>query len=204
MRSKLFLYTVIVLSALEAVLALLSWLFSAAMPDSGVNSLFSGSGIRWFFGHYTGMLNTPVLVWLLLSAVAFGCCRSSGILRLFVFRRKFLFRERMALVGVAFILVLYVAVILLLTVVPNAVLLSATGRLFPSPFSASAVPVAAFGICVLSVAYGLLSGKFRSPDDVCHSLFAGIETAAPLFFLYILLTQLYYSFLFVFTQNPNY
>jgi len=96
------------------------------------------------------------------------------------------------------ILVVYVGVVLLLTVTPQAVLLSATGQLWPSPFSHALVPMIAFGIILLSTAYGILSRRFLSVADVCQSLIQGIVSAAPLLLLYILVMQLVGALRFVF------
>jgi aminobenzoyl-glutamate transport protein len=95
-------------------------------------------------------------------------------------------------------LVLYVGVILMLTVVPHAVLLSATGQLFPSPFSRALVPIVSFGVLLASAVYGWASGRFSSFADVIASLAYGIQQAAPLFILYVVAVQFYASLKFVF------
>ena len=86
----------------------------------------------------------------------------------------------------------------MLTFLPHAILLSATGHLFPSAFSRSLVPIIAFGICVLSITYGVVSGRLKSLSSVIHSLSYGIEKGAVLLVLYILLIQFYESLRFVF------
>ena len=40
----------VVCALAQIVLILVSWLWSAAVPDSSVNSLLSARGVRWFFG----------------------------------------------------------------------------------------------------------------------------------------------------------
>ena len=62
----------------EIMLILLSWLLSAAMPNSGIRSLLSGEGLRWFMGHFGNILATPQLAWLLLAAIAVGCLKCCG------------------------------------------------------------------------------------------------------------------------------
>jgi len=89
-------------------------------------------------------------------------------------------------------------VILMLTVVPHAVLLSATGQLFPSPFSRALVPILSFGLLLLSTVYGWASGRFTTFSDVIDSMAYGISQVAPLFVLYILLVQFCDSLRFVF------
>lgn len=176
----------------EAALVLISWILSATMTGH-VRSLLSGEGIRWLFGSFTELMGSPVLVWLVLLLIAAGSMRSSGILR-----RQQSYRDRMALrVAVAF-LVIYIVVILLLTVMPHAVLLSSTGSLLPSPFSRSLVAVIAFGLVLLSVTFGLMSGRLQTLTDVLDSLSEGIRRGAPLFILYILAMQFVESLRFVF------
>lgn len=178
------------------VLVLLSWLLSATMGD-GVRSLLSSEGIRFFFGGFVDMMLKPLLVWLLLLSMAFGCLRGSGLLATFT-TDAHIYHRRQGLRLVALLLVLYVALLLLLTATPHAVLLSATGGLWPSPFSRALVPVAAFGIIVFSVSYGAVTRHFTSLTDVWQSLSDGMATAAPLLVLYVLLMQLYSSLCFVF------
>ena len=96
------------------------------------------------------------------------------------------------------LLVLYIALLLLLTVTPHAVLLSATGGLWPSAFSRALVPIVSFGIIILAVSYGAVTRHFTSLTEVWQSLSDGIAAAAPLLVLYVLLMQLYSSLCFVF------
>ena len=177
----------------EAALILISWIFSAMRVD-GVRSLLSGEGVRWFFGNFTSMVASPWLACLVLMLVALGCLQKSGLFS----RPHTSYRDRMALRLTWVILVLYVGVVLLLTAVPHAVLLSSTGSLFPSPFSRSIVPIFSFGIILISLSFGLVSGRFQTLTDVLNALSFGCRKGAPLFIFYILLIQLYESLMFVF------
>lgn len=176
----------------EVLLILLSWILSATMTE-GVRSLLSGEGIRWFFGCYTGIVASPPLAWLVLLLIAAGCMRQSGIMR-----PQQSYRDRMALRAALVFLALYIGVILLLTAMPHAVLLSATGSLVPSPFSRSLVAVVAFGLVLLAVVFGVMSGRLRTLADVLDSLSEGIRRGAPLFIIFILAMHLYASLKFVF------
>ena len=177
----------------EAVLILLSWILSAMRVD-GVRSLLSGEGVRWFFGNFTSMVASPWLACLVLMLVALGCIQKSGLFR----RPHTSYRDRMALRITFVFLVLYVGVVLLLTAVPHAVLLSSTGSLFPSPFSRSIIPLLSFGIILVSVTFGLISGRFQTLSDVLDALSFGCRKGAPLFIFYILVIQLFESLRFVF------
>lgn len=181
-----------VLLLAEVILILVSWLLSATMTE-GVRSLLSSEGIRWFFGSFVGIMASPLLVWLLLSLIALGSLQKSGLLTM-----QQSYREKVALRSALLLLILYVVVILLLTVTPNAFLLSITGSLFPSAFSRSLVPVIAFGIVLMSISFGVMSGRINSLPAVLETLSFGISKGAELFVLYILIMQFYESLWFVF------
>lgn len=180
------------LMALEALLVVLSWLLSATRLE-GVRSLLSSEGVRWFFGSFTGMLASEPLVWLLLGLIALGCLRESGVARM-----RGGYRRRMALRLSVALAAIYAAVLALLTLMPHAILLSATGQLFPSAFSRSLVPALAFGVCLFSVSFGVMSGRMRSLGSVLDALSHGIRWGAPLLVVLILLIQLAESLRFVF------
>lgn len=176
----------------ELILIFVSWLLSATMTE-GVRSLLSSEGIRWFFGSFVAIMASPLLVWLVLALIALGSLQRSG---LFAIQRSY--REKVALRSALFFLVLYVVVILLLTAMPNAILLSIKGSLFPSAFSRSLVPIIAFGIVLMSISFGVMSGRINSLSAVLEALSFGITKGAPLFVLYILFMQFYESLWFVF------
>lgn len=198
---RLVAYFALALLLLQVALMLVSWMLSASMTG-GVRSLLSSEGIRWFIGQYVDMLALPLLVWLLLLSLAWGCLTKCGLSDRFLKdRRSTLFlryREQTALRISLIVLVLYGVVFLLLTMIPHAILLSSTGCLFPSAFSRALVPILSLGVILFSVTYGFVGGVFKSLTEVLDALSFGIAKAAPLFFLYILVIQLYESLRFVF------
>ncbi|SEV82306.1 aminobenzoyl-glutamate transport protein [Prevotella aff. ruminicola Tc2-24] len=181
-----------VLLCAEALLIILSWILSTTMTE-GIRSLLSSEGIRWFFGSFTSVIASPMLVWLLLALIAIGSLQKSGLT---TWQRNY--RDRLALRVATVSLLIYLGLIALLTFPPHAILLSATGNLFPSAFSRSLVPIIAFGICVFSITYGVVSGRLKSLSSIIHAMSFGIERGAVLFVLYILLIQFYESLRFVF------
>ena len=195
----------LLLMVVELLLFILSWLLSATRME-GVRSLLSSEGIRWFFGYFTQMVASPLLVWLLLGLCAYGCLQRSGLLSLLTSHLSLLtshfspltYREKVALRVSLVFLVIYVVMIALLTLMPHAILLSATGSLFPSAFSRSLVPIIAFGLCLVSITFGLVSGRLRGLDDTFSALSYGIAQGSPLIILYLLLIQFYESLRFVF------
>ena len=197
------------LAIAEVLLVLASWLLTAAIPAASMRSLLSSEGIRWFFGSFSDNLATPVLVWLLLISIAVGTLRSTGLLRVVTdLTRKLLwkkepvksfdFRQRFAVRLVVVELISILVLVVLLTAVPHAVLLSVTGDLFPSSFSRSLIPLICFSCCVFSISYAMMSGRMKRLSEVLHSLTVGLTDAAPWFLVYILGAQLYFSIRFVF------
>ena len=185
-------YIALALALAHLLLILTSWVWSAAMPLSGVRSMLSSEGIRWFLGHFAELMASPVLVWILLGAMAYGAVvRCRGNLQGNNYRSS---RARIISLG---FLAVYVAIVLLLTVSPHAVLLSASGLLWPSPFSASLVPITAFGILLAAILYGVVAGTFQTLSEVYESLVFGLRQCAPLLPVYILFMQLFESFRFV-------
>ena len=183
----------------EVALILLSWILSAAGVE-GVRSLLSGEGVRWFVGDFARMVASPLLVWFILLMIAIGAFQRSGLTSLWHGGRSRMmsYRDRTAFRVSLVLLVAYIVAILLLTVVPHAVLLSVSGTLFPSPFSRSIVPIVAFGISLVSISFGMISGRMQSLSDVLEALSYGIQKYAPLLVLYIFCMQLYQSLRFVF------
>lgn len=186
----------------QLLIMLVSWLYSAANPTSGVHSLLSSEGLRWYMGHFADVLATPLLVYVLLLSMACGVAVKSGMLLTFAGTQKGAFRERRARVITLLLLLVYIGVLLLLTSLPHAVLLSATGQLWPSPFSSSLVPVIAFGITLMSSSYGIIAGRFNSLVQLYESLLYGIRLGAPCLLFYVLLIQIYESLKFILPPNP--
>lgn len=194
-------YVAVALVAAEAAVVLVSWLVGSLAPTLPVRSVLSGEGARWFVGSFTDNVSSPLLVWLLLCQVAYGALVHGGMWRAVsrVMRHRQLdYRERHAFWAVVLMLAMIVAAVILLAFVPHAILLGVSGGLFPSPFSAGIVPMAAFTVTVLSVAYGVFSGVLGTVSDVFRCFYAGVIDSASLIPLYILASQLYHTFVFVF------
>lgn len=195
----------IALGALQIVLILVSWLIAAAWPESNVRSLLSSEGIRWFFAHFTDNLLTSLLVWILLLSMAIGALHESRLwqatLRLLNIShddKPLKFRQMLALRVVGMEVAIYIIIMCLLTMVPHAVLLSVTGELFPSSFSASIVPTICFMLCLCSATYGYMAGELTSLKDIVQAMTVGIGQIGEVWLLYIFGVQLYFSLCFVF------
>ena len=195
MRNKIMAYIALALVIAQVLLVLTSWLITAAMPEVFDHSLLSAEGIRWFFGRFQNNLASPLLVWLLLASIALGALQKSGLSHFDVSE----YRQRIAMRLVVFELVIFLAIIMALTLVPHAILLNVMGGLYPSSFSMSIVPYICFVVMFVSVSFGVMSGKLKGMESVFGALTVGISRMSPIFVIYVLAMQFYYSLMFLFS-----
>lgn len=188
----------IVLLAMQVVLVLASWIIDVIYPSADIRPLLSSEGIRWFVGSFTDILLTPLLVWLLLAAIAAGSIYHSGLAKAISDRRRqpLSYRQRHALALSIVVLVIITVIIILLTFIPHAILLGVSGSFIPSPFSSGLIPVVAFTATVVSITYGLTFGTIVSITDIYDNLCHGLRYIVPLIPIYILAMQLYRSLMF--------
>lgn len=200
-KNKVLPFTALLLGILQIALVLLSWIITSMLPSSPVKSLLGSEGIRWFLGSFTTIMSGPLLVWLLLCAVAWGSFVYGGLydaIKRVVCGHAVTYRQRHALFTVAVSVVVIFVIVAMLAFVPHAVLLGVTGSLFPSAFSVGLVPMLAFSMTFLSVLYGVISGRLTDINLAFKSLYVGLYMSAPLWPVYILAVQLYASVRYVF------
>lgn len=212
MRNKLG-YIVLVLLVAQLALILLSWLVTAAFPELPMRSVLSSEGIRWFFGSFVSNQLSPLLIYFIMAVMAVGACVRS---RLYDALRETLSNTRNSLttssnhqhkvhyrekVGLRIALVefiVYVIIMILLTAIPHAILLSVTGQLFPSSFSSSFIPSLSLIIIIMSLTYGVASGTIDSVAKMHKVLVGGLEVGSRLVPTYVVGIQLYMSIRYVF------
>lgn len=192
------------LAIAQVVVIVGSWLVTAAMPDLGQRSLLSSAGIRWFFGMFSVNLASPLLVWMILVTLAGSCLVKSGSLKALhdvLVSKPLTSQQNFSLRSTLVVLLVQLTCMALLTFLPHAILLSVTGSLFPSSFSASLIPTLAFMVGVCSVVYGVMSGNLKSVSEVGRSLCSGGSVLMPLLLLYVIGSQLFASVLYVFSLD---
>lgn len=177
------------------LLVLFSWIFTALHPTAPLRSLLSAEGIRWLFGHNVDTLAKPVLVWIVLGTMAYGPMAISGLCRL---RLPLGIRERFSLRLVAVELLCVVVIMALLTLLPQPVLLSATGNVSHSSFLSSLVPVICLTLMIVGLTYGISVGTIKGLTDAYNSIVFGFRYGGHIIVFYILLTMLYATICFVF------
>lgn len=212
MRNKLG-YLVLVLLIAQLALILLSWLLTAAFPELPMRSMLSSEGIRWFFGSFVSNQLSPLLIYFIMAVMAAGACiRSrlytalramlsnmrSGLTNSSNNRYKFHYRETVGLRIALVEFIVYVIVMILLTAIPHAILLSVTGQLFPSSFSSSFIPSLSLIIIIMSLTYGVASGTIDSVAKMHKILVGGLEVGSRLVPTYLIGIQLYMSIRYVF------
>ena len=189
---------IIVLLTLQAVLVLASWLLAAAMPTLSVHSLISGEGVRWFVGNFALLLAKPLLVWIVLLAIAVGAVRQSGLCAIWREYKRGDDRLRLSLGVVGVEITLFLAVIALATLPRNAILLNVAGHLFPGTLSAGAVALLSFFVSVVAVSHALIMGRLQTCRDFVRMFTRGIAEWAPVIVVYVFVAQLFFSLRFVF------
>lgn len=192
---RFYAYLAFLLVILQVVVILLSWFVAAAFPTLPIRSLLSSEGVRWFLGSVVTNMASPMLVWLLLLGIAVGTLRGSGLLH--AFKEQLNYRQRMVVRLVIIELLLAILIVLGLTAVPHAILLSITGHLFPSSFSAGIVPMLSAIVAIMSISYAWMSGRLHGIEEAVMLLESGIRQVAPLTLLYLLGVQLWFSSVFV-------
>lgn len=191
------------LALAQLLLIFLSWLLSAAKPQSSIISLLSARGIRWFFGYFVEREASAPLLWLILFAFALGGMRESNLLTAILQGVKSGYsalprRVKLALITAVSFGVLQIVCLLLLVVPPQAVLLSVTGTLSDSSFSASIVPSVCFMLTTMSIVFGLISGTLHGIDGVCRALCSQHALLMPFLLFYVMASMFVSSMYFVF------
>ena len=212
MRNKLG-YIVLVLLVSQLALILLSWLVTAAFPELPMRSVLSSEGIRWFFGSFVSNQLSPLLIYFIMAVMAVGACvRSrlydalretlsntrSSLTTSSIHQHKVHYREKVGLRIALVEFIVYVIIMILLTAIPLAFLLSVTGQLFPSSFSSSFIPSLSLSIINMSLTYGVASGTIDSVAKMHKVLVGGLEVGSRLVPTYVVGIQLYMSIKYVF------
>lgn len=191
MNNRRISYLCLAVVAVEIVAITGAWIASAVNPFGHFNNPLSGEGVRWMFRNMMSAMTSEWLVALLLFAISYGCITDSGLLKAVFCREKsqresYQYRERMGLRLALIMTLIFVATMILLTMLPEALLLSATGDVFPSPFSEAIAPAVCLWLTSTSIVFGIVKGTFRTIPQVFGSFYGGISRCAPFVVLLIL------------------
>ncbi|MGN0281695.1 MAG: AbgT family transporter [Prevotella sp.] len=191
MTNRIISYLCLVVIAVEIVAITGAWIASAVNPFGMFNNPLSGEGVRWMFRNMMLAMSSKYLVALLLLAISYGSMRDSGLWKsLFSKSRQTRassqYRERMGQRLALFVTFIFLVIMALLTMLPEALLLSATGDIFPSPFSEAILPAVSIWITTTSILFGMVKGSFNTIPQVFNSFFNGISRCAPAIVLFLL------------------
>lgn len=200
MKSKTIAWICLFVVSLEVAAITTAWIVSSIDPMGAFKNPFLGDFVRWMFRNMMSLMASEWLVALLLVSMSVECVRGSG---LFLSVRKLFtqgkmqahdihYREMMGLRLAAVVSMLFFVVLVVLTMLPEALLLSATGELFPSPFSSAVVPALCLWLISVSVLFGIVKGSYNSLTDVFSCFFDGIRRSAPLIVLLMLSLHCFY------------
>lgn len=193
---KIISYLAVTLASCQVLLILVSWFITSAMPDLNMHSMLSSEGIRWFMGQFTYNIASPILGLVTVTSIAYGSLVSSGLLSI---KRNMDIRQRLAMRLISLEFIIFLIIILLLTLVPHAVLLNIDGHIFSKNFIICLISYISFGVLVMSATYSISAGRISSITSLFVFFCEGIKKAAPIYIIYILAAQLYYSIIFVFS-----
>lgn len=183
-------YVLITLLIMFVVLVFMSWLANAAGMQ--MRTLLSSEGLRWLFLNVARIVSSPLLVYLLLGLSWIGSISRSGLSeafgRMLHHGRKnnlLTYRQRVALISSSLFFCVYLLCLFLLVLSPYAALLSATGKLLPSPFLAGFFPAFVFGGHVTALLYGSLSNRLRNLYEAFEIFYWGIQRYAIWIIVYL-------------------
>lgn len=191
-------YTCLALFVMQIALVLGSWVASVLFPELAIRSMFIGESVRWFWSSLADNMSSTLLVWLLLSGAMAELFVGGGLLKAIMSYKQTTDYERMALIVVAWELVAMVIVLFFLAFVPHAVLLSALGTITPNSYLDSFVIMVIVGVCIMSLTYGMVTGRYSTFVDTFSAAATGVATTAPLVIVYLLAAELYSSVVWIF------
>ena len=192
----------------EVLLHILLVISSLVLSSAGypVNNILSSEGLRWsFLNAVSNVLHEP-LFYLIGFFLSRGAFKRSGLdkalLRLCIGMRgvPLSFRQRRALWFALLLTLLFVLLLLVLVLFPQGILVSVTGRVFPSPFSVGLVPTCMVALVLVSVTYGVIGNTLRTFHEVVQSIYCGLGEYAGWILVYLLGAQSYACLMYIF---PN-
>lgn len=194
---------------LEALFHVLLLISSLVLSSAGyeVNNIMSSEGLRWsFLNALSNVLKEP-LIYLIGFLITVGAYKRSGLnvalARLLTGRwrrRPLPFRQRRALWFALLLTLLFVSFMATLVLLPQGVLVSVTGRIFPSPFSRGLVPAFMVAMVLVSVTYGVIGNTLRTFHEVMQSVYCGLGEYAGWVMVYLLGAHSYACLMYIF---PN-
>ena len=107
------------------------------------------------------------------------------------------YAERIAIHATIVVAIIFLALLVYWIAGPGTLLLSATGTFLGSSLSKGFIPLTLFFCSLLSVTFGLFSGRIPNLSALFSSMVSGVEKTVPFLILYIFLALCVSSIRFV-------
>lgn len=183
-----------IILASQGLVILLSWIISAVWPDMGINSLLSGAGLRWLINNLVVNETDSVLVSLLLLSFSWGTFVYSELPKKIILWKYCSYKERFGMGIFFFVIFVFVSASCFLYMLPHSPMLDVTGHISTLSLLGSLLVLLSVAIFTGSMTYILISEHEKTAEK---ALVFGIQKAAPVIVIYIMLKELLALFTFV-------
>ena len=159
-------------------------------------NVLSGEGVRWLVAMIMDNFNRSPWDYVVLSTATVSVISESGIITGFN-KQKYL-RQKRAYMLVLLILFLIAICVMIFTLLPGNVLMSAFGTLQNSAMQKGLFPMLAIAFYVIAVVYGYATGRFYNVDDIFRATVALPAKIAQYFITMFVASQFLSLLLFAF------
>ena len=158
--------------------------------------MLSGEGLRWLVSMIMDNFNRAPWGYVVLSTATVSVIAESGIITGFN-KQKYL-RQKRAYMLVLLILFLIAICVMVFTLLPGNVLMSAFGTFQNSAMQKGLFPMLAIAFYVIAVVYGYATGRFYNVDDIFRATVALPAKIAQYFITMFVASQFLSLLLFAF------
>ncbi len=155
----------LILIILIVLMAVVSWI--ANVYGAECRNILSSEGMRWMVAMFMENFRLAPWHYIIIALATASMIVESGVISGFS-KQKYL-RQRRAYMLVAMALALFVAIAIVLSLLPGNVLLSAFGTFNNSALQRGLFPIIAIILYVLSLIYAFAIGRFNSVSDVIQA-----------------------------------
>ena len=195
--------TVVILFLLEVIIIVASWIVSVLWQEYGFTPLISYRGIRWMVGELPEIVASHWLLTIILFGMTLGVSSAafrkgiSSSLPPSTSSKTSKYAERIAIHATIVVAVIFLSLLTYWIAGPGTLLLSATGTFLGSSLSKGIIPLSLFFCSLLSVTFGLFSGRIPNLSALFSSMVGGVEKTVPFLILYIFIALCISSVRFV-------
>lgn len=161
--------------------------------------MISGDGLRWFVANFMDNIRFSPWDYILMLSLTVSVVKESEI---FSFRNKIIsLKQKRAYYIVGILLAIIASLVIVCTILPGNVLLSAFGTFNNSPLQHGLFPIISIFIIVISLVFGFSTGRFASLEEMVRALVALLVNIASYFVSFLVASQLCAIIKFAFLNN---